>query len=373
MDKELFEYELPNRHNRCMMGCFLPRHNNKYYSNGKILYTYPILEKFGIIEYQNKRYEEMIMGAAKNIKEKMLYSKTKYEYYILDERREYYCGLVKVYPQNSVSWIKELDIYFCWLNDSHDFDCWVLGDVDDNGEIISKCHPIYKNIDINPLIIKDGVIERGSIVITTGDPDSFDFYGAISHELKHLYDINVKNINIYELNKDIILTDSEKERIGIQFETNYLYYSDEQAKEFISSLDYKELYCLLLDNMYVLNKSEISARLNQIYSNIMKKDKDYINRMKMKPLLYFKAIPEYRYYRYLYDFFERIKKYADRDVIEELNDNYGKTIQKLLMLRGRKRGTFEDYIVVMKSRMKYFFEKCDLILAYRYERLNQKK
>ncbi len=371
MDKELFEYELPNRHNRCMMGCFLPRHNNKYYSNGKILYTYPILEKFGIIEYQNKRYEEMIMGAAKTIKEKMQYSKTKYEYYISDERMEYYCGLVKVYPQNSVSWIKELDIYFCWLNDSHDFDCWVLGDVDDNGEIISKCHPIYKNININPLIIKDGVIERGSMILMIDNLENFDFYGAISHELKRLYDINIRYINMHELNKDVILAYKANVESGIRFETDYLRYSEEQAKQFITSLNAKELYCLLIDDMYVLNKSEVSARLNQIYSKL-----NMLKRTDMDIILsdihdYFMSIDVYRYYDYLYRFFLKIEKYANENVVEELNKEYGRSLGEILLMKNKI--SFKDYINTMKSRMEYFFNKCDSLFADRVERLNRKR
>ncbi len=370
MDKELFEYELPNRHNRCMMGCFLPRHNNKYYSNGKILYTYPILEKFGIIEYQDKRYEEMIKGAVKTIKWRMLNPKTAYEYYVPFDG-DFYCALEKVYPQNSVSWIKELDIYFCWLKNSYDFNCGVLGDMNNDGKIICECHPVYKNIDITPLIIKDGVIEKGSIVIMTGDAKNFDFYGAISHELKHLYDINIRNINMYELNKDIMLTQEIKQNSGIKFETNYLRYSEEQAKGFISSLDCKELYCLLLDNMYVLNKSEVSARLNQIYSKL-----NMLKRTDMDIILsdihdYFMSIDVYRYYDYLYRFFLKIENYAEEKVVNELNTKYGKSLAKIMSMKNKI--SFKDYINTMKSRMEYFFNKCDSLFADRVERLNRKR
>lgn len=368
MDKELFEYDMPIGF-RGTLGMLFPKHNNKTYHNKKELYTYPILEKFGIIEYQDKRYEEMIISAAKRVKERLKSNNTSYDYYVPFDG-DFYCAIEKVRPENSVSWIRELDIYFCKLNNKYEFDCGVLGDLNNNGEIICECHPIYKNNDIVPLVIKDGVIERGSIIIMTGDIDSFDFYGAISHELKHLYDINVRNINFYDLNRDIILADAEKNNNDVCFETNYLNYSDEQAKQFISSLNAKELYCLLIDNMYVLNKSEMSARLNQVYSRLYMQKKVDIMEILKYPHDYFMSISEYRYYNKLYIFFDAIEKYANKSEIEKMNNVYGNKIAEILSLDKNGKMTFSHYIYMMKTRMKSFFNKCDSILVDRANRFN---
>lgn len=85
----------------------------------------------------------MIQYASRIIKEKLKSNKTSYDYYVPFDG-DCYCALEKVYPQNSVSWIKELDIYFCKLNNKYNFNCGVLGDLNINGEIICTCHPIYK-------------------------------------------------------------------------------------------------------------------------------------------------------------------------------------------------------------------------------------
>ena len=333
-----------------------------------------ICEKYGILQYNDAMYDNIINRAAKQITFRLKDNTAKYKYHIIFSDLEYSCQRISInFDRGSLGWnprwIRHLDIYFTKFTKPDLYDCFVIGDAtwkDDKGNSIGiYCDVICGETKIEPLIIKEGVIERGSIFVASGD-ENFDYFGAIRHELKHLYDINIKYMSLYNLNKDILKANTVIHNLGITFNEDYLSYNTNELLDFVKRLNADTLCALLLDNVYLMNKSEISSRLTQIYSYIntltnknFKNKEDYLNNYYV-----------YSEYKNVNRLLETLKSALPIAQKTAFNNKYGNIMSEIILDKENKNTSVDDIIAYWETKLKYFFAKSHDMLYDKLIKLN---
>lgn len=207
----------------------------KRLQNGYRIYKFPLFEKYGIVQYNDSRYDKLIQDCVKKIEVFKQSNNCKYDYEVPNGNNGYTkCFKVSIKPYNSIIWLKELNIYY-GICDYDYFDCFLLDSVDitENDVLTKSDNFIYhNNMTITPFIEKDGIVEIASIVLLCSEHYKMDIFSAIRHELKHLYDSHINHIKIQNLSADIIFSELYMKRNKLRFDTDYFMYSDNNLKHF---------------------------------------------------------------------------------------------------------------------------------------------
>lgn len=144
---------------------------------------YMICEKYGILQYNDMVYDNIIKRVENQINRRLKDNNAKYKYHIIFSDFEYSCQKLSInFDGSSLGWsprwIRQLDIYFTKFAKPDLYYCFVIGDVtwkDEAGNPIGiYCDVMCGETKMEPLIIKDGVIEHGSIFVASGD-ENFDY------------------------------------------------------------------------------------------------------------------------------------------------------------------------------------------------------
>lgn len=306
--------------------------------------TYPLLEKYGIINLEEPKYlndikniTKEIVNVIKNGNKK--YKVTQLKYYEKSDPLRYKYIDIPFYNKCN---IKELHIL---LKDYSEFEAVVL---------FNK-----KNIDDNYFIYKNGKVEKCTLLVYVPFIRWADqrIDHIIEHELKHLYDLITEYHGNSELmNKDIIYSETDQE---------LLYNSNSLTLEDLISYNnlYKKYYYnsitnilpIMSDMLYYMNKSEISARLLQV------KYKENIQNIKRLYQEYYKFCNNILVYAS-----DNVKKYINNKFIinanyssiynisfKNSNDAYQSNVKKLMNF----------YI----KRISHFLKQCDKLLSYKTE------
>lgn len=175
-------------------------------------------------------------------------------------------------------------------------------------------------------------------------------------------------MSLYNLNKDILKANTVKRNLNITFNDDYLSYNDGELFNFIKTLNADSLCALLLDNVYLMNKSEISSRLTQIYS--------YINTLTNKN---FKNKEDYLNSYYVYSEYKNMNKLLDilktalsNSVKTEFNNKYGNMICEIVFDK-EKNTSIDNIITYWQSRLKHFFTKSHDMLYDKLVKINALK
>lgn len=226
-----------------------------------------ILETYGMIEYSNMQYSREIMKCAEQIEQDIKNNNLKYDSTLLGLNifRKYVINL-----SFCTKWIDHLNVYI-----STEYE-----NINDAGLISTKGTSEYviqeKDIDLYtfPYALKDGKIKFASIYINYVDinDSNFKLEAVIEHELKHIYDMYVIKCSEHKLNQDIV------------YSQKYNYYSHRNIINYVSNIQkFKELnikaddVCgYILNITYLLNVSEIQARIVNTKSQLFKLDIDEI-------------------------------------------------------------------------------------------------
>ncbi|MBO6271660.1 hypothetical protein J6O48_02635 [bacterium] len=142
---------------------------------------------------------------------------------------------------------------------------------------------------IEPFIINRDIVKHASIIITV--PNITKIYNVdelaaiLKHELSHIYDAYSSQLSLNEINTDLMELDSFlklpyklEQNIELLLNSNISIY---KKRNIIKTLDENILHNIFVENIYLLNKSELRARLQncryEIKKNIHILDSKIIN------------------------------------------------------------------------------------------------
>ena len=178
-------------------------------------------EKFGIYDYDNELLDSECSEISKNIVQKFVAD--------IPNRRKN-CRLITYFGNqaydidlycishymSSVKWLQCLDIYLTGeLED--DLSVMLVADntvysvsEDNDYELVklSRSFELFNNrgIEISPFVIKDGIVQRASIIVNI--PNIYkirtDISTIIRHEIGHIFDLYIKKGDNDALNNDLI-------------------------------------------------------------------------------------------------------------------------------------------------------------------------
>lgn len=302
-------------------------------------------------------------------------------------------------------WIGELDIYVSYDNDcSSENMAAVIAPTMvyitsyDNDEV--GCRKVVKlnyqsfKIDCkekrDDLFVRDDErLLKGSVVLcmSQGLYNKNELVYIMHHELRYLFDIFIGRTSQFEINKDVIYNDykqGDAERVNMNFLNMLFSYrvNDEMKIEIIRSLNKDKLECFFYDTAYILNLSEIRARLRNFEYEINCVDKGEFYRMledgdeKFADVVSYVSQYFYEYY-VLYKIFGWMKKCVCEKVKCEFSGSYIKNVCDVVTdeipcgLFGRMFGKygydsdcFDDFVETLMRRLQKEFLSNAVELSY---------
>ena len=155
----------------------------------------------------------------------------------------------------NISWVDKIHIY---VTTSFDDDSFTLCDNDN-----MKYYIIYDNKTLPPYELHGLHLKYMSIVFSSSldDVNAYKITNIILHEMKHGYDLIRKRFMANDLNRDIKYFYDTLPEEEMQYITKYYNYSEPRMHKFVISLNSEEIYALIRSMIYLLNTSEMSARL----------------------------------------------------------------------------------------------------------------
>lgn len=361
---------------------------NKLHRQNSIFYNKPILEMFGlgtykddnVIEAVDEIIDDIVPYINKSIKNALRYvienpnidktinnqmyinlfePDTKIEF----KENKIYTKKFETYIDND--WIEKLNVYVSFdfnatENDAIYNDYMTLSDssaeyVENNnntGYIINQVNFIIKDIN-KPRkhkieIIKNKQYEEASVLLIIRNAEliskqSSGFDYIIKHELEHLYyrlinDItNIKDnsdtIEQMFYNIDVNIEDIDKYNKMLSI-LNDIEIDDKKRIEIIKNMDYQSIQVYIMDILYLLNASELHARLMNFVQEIrtiekLQEYKEYINGPYSKTKYLYalcKISSIFNSYYMYYHNFELFIKYINDDVKCTFSENDIKSI-----------------------------------------------
>lgn len=308
---------------------------------------YPLLEKFGILNLDDKKYQDDIKDITRTFLDVVQNRINDYSNVYINWFGYPYDGIYKLIKFNNK----------CNIN---------------NVQLLIKHIPPGGN-EINALLSNQAAVDNGYFNIENNKIDtctilliynkqyiySTNYKSIIEHELKHAFDILTEYKGVTELmNKDIItketMFDAEIQKMidTKQLSNNQYTISLTELKKINNnyvqkySNDYKIMFPIMSDMLYYMNKSEVSARLVQL-----KVDNDIKNTTELY-LEYYKLCDNIINYatNHVKSFINEIMEIAEYDKIYNIQFNKGpvSNVNKL----------FKFY----KKRIKHFLKHCEQLL-----------
>lgn len=303
-----------------------------------------INEAFGIKEYENKQYDKEILDIASDI---LQLFKTPLQYNaVLVENDDEICKLFhKKYVIRSIKWLQTLHVYLTsYPILSYDPDIFMVADKSfgynkerNKIEEYKYSFQLFNNTKpVEPLIIRNNKIIKASIIISVPDRYNIGIISPIKsyifkadelsfilkHELSHLYDLLSNNITIKQLNTDLLeqesyLTlDETYEQIATTLLSNNDVNNKVKSKTIKEKITAQNLHNLFVENIYLLNKSEMRARLQNCRYEIKKNiDKVIYNHVKQNLLRQISR--QFETYYILYELFGLLIQYTPDNIKQE--------------------------------------------------------
>ena len=300
-------------------------------------------ETYGIKEYDNKEYDNEINSIANDILNH--FSNTLEYNAILLENDEEFCYLQQLnYKLKSIDWLELLHVYITTTPiNSYENDTMVITNQvyiynnQLNKSNIIPCNYNFQIINnnneiIEPFIINRDIVKHASIIITV--PNITKIYNVdelaaiLKHELSHIYDAYSSQLSLNEINTDLMELDSFlklpyklEQNIELLLNSNISIY---KKRNIIKTLDENILHNIFVENIYLLNKSELRARLQncryEIKKNIHILDSKIINIDLMQDRLRLIS-KQFNTYFTLYELFNLFIKYIPNNIKEKFTEN----------------------------------------------------
>lgn len=306
---------------------------------------YHVNEKYGLLNYSDY-VSDKIHKLSSDIDHFLLYVKNKtYDSSVSDIE----CPLKHFYISNmQLGWINELHVFVSDIDTTNGSDAFILND-----QYIAK----YGNKSYCCYQKNNNKIIYGSIVLFGYDPD-YSTESRILHELKHLFDTCLPNQNIYKINSDIetcskiLFSEDDYKLMQKVFSIRDI----KALKTFIKNISEENLFTIFSYNIYLLNKSELQARLEQVKEDV-RRIKD-IPKQLNKGLLH-----SYVYVQYLtiYKLYNNLVLYTDNKVKEKFvkSNEFNYIITQVYKDNKKlfKILSYNNYIKQFDSFIMYFAEE----------------
>lgn len=310
-------------------------------------------EKYGMKEYDNKKLENELY----NIASKITYSymniiknKLNYNYKLYENgkfKRKLY-GLS--FNIESVDWLDKLNIYFTLEqideknigNDTMTLSnsCGYMYNSETEKTELSKIkRQIFTNDNkmVNVYLVKDNTVNTASILFSfyKGLYNKDYLVSILEHEINHIFDMYIQNIDNTKLNQDQLLYDW---LTPISVETSELYrdlvsskltYNDKVNIIKNGQFTYDALSELFKGWIYLLNESELHARLYNFNFELIHTTTKYNCGAKVEQniIRYLHNIsPIFREYYDIYQILKIVKEYLP----DYMKEQFAKTDIKLV-------------------------------------------
>lgn len=226
-------------------------HNEPLYESTSMI---PLLEKYGIVEYDNKRLMNILTKVSNRIRNSAN-NAIKYDTTI--------SGIPSVMFKEikcevDLSWCRYINVYF---TDKMEEDAFLISD--NKYKIIKR-----SGTSFDPVRKTGNVYEWISVGLSINKYTNFgELPYVILHEINHAYELLVNDITTDEMNADILYFINN----GIdEFYNNLTMYSDDQMERCLVDLSSEDVYKIISEYGYLMNKSEIRSRLSQVYYDSLK-------------------------------------------------------------------------------------------------------
>ena len=329
---------------------------NKIMENVEKVIKQTINETFGVKEFGNEQYDKEIYKIADDILKNFEYP-IQYDSVLLENGNEI-CKLKQLkYKIKSIDWLYNLYVYitsFPILSYDNDVitienQTFVYEKINDEKVKIVPADFSFRIINndliVEPYIVKDNKIVQASILISVPNIGivknklyKHDELSAIlQHEFSHLYDYlatgktsKIVNTDLMEQGNYLSLSEEQNDLIKKLLGNNIRAIEKKQIiKEKINS---NVLHNLFVDNIYLLNKSEMRARLQncryEIKKNIDRCNSIVYNQDIQQNILRQISV-QFNTYYILYELFKLLIKYTPNEVKEEfveksIKEQFGK-------------------------------------------------
>lgn len=300
-------------------------------------------ETYGIKEFDNKEYDSEIMDISKDI---LNHFNDTLEYNsILLENDEELCYLQQLnYEIKTIDWLENLHVYLTNTpinsleNDSMVItnQVYIYRDQFTKSNIV-PCDYKFQIINndnelVEPFIINKNMVKHASILIIIPDISKIytldELCSILKHELSHVYDFYSTKLTPNETNTDFLeLHSFLKLPYILEKEIETLMKKEisiSQKRNIINNIDENMLHNIFVENIYLLNKSELRARLQncryEIQKNIHMLDSKIINKDLMQDRLRLIS-DQFNTYYSLYELFKLLVKYTPNDIKEKFTEN----------------------------------------------------
>ncbi len=273
------------------LGLISERFTPQKIKNTSLHNLYVLRESYGKIEFGNKEYENIIKEVSDEII-KDLKSGLDYDTRLDGELyfKRYYIDLSKC-----TKWINDITIYVSDIFENQNDSCIISRNkynsyvIDTNNINVYSC----------PFTIKDNKVSNVSIYINCVDlnDNNFDIYYVILHELKHIYDMYITKISEADLNSDILYSQRYDSVVNTNNKKLILNNIDSQKQFQMKHVLVGDVFKYLISNAYLLNKSEVQARIENTIGQFNKIE-DEIELHKRSDLCKYSEI--YNEYYWLY-------------------------------------------------------------------------
>jgi len=251
-------------------------------------------ETFGIKEYDNLIFTNELKNISNQLLNKIISNNITYDY-ALYENDIYLVNLERNrFLLSSIDWCNNVDIYLTETPlTNEDLDIFIIDDnytYNERNDKLILCHYTFKllkdnNKIVEPFIVKNNKLVRTSIIISYNKNIKLtvdELTSILKHEFSHIYDLLSNKLTIAELNSDLIdLNSNYGNDLNLSLNSfitlnNLLTENDENRKKELikNNINYQIIHLLFKDNIYLLNKSELKARLNNCRYDIQTKIKN---------------------------------------------------------------------------------------------------
>ena len=311
---------------------------NDIMSSISIIVKQKIDESFGIKEYDNIEFNKEIQ----NISAKIINTYNNGLQYnaILIENDNQICELQQLkFTLKSIEWLVNLHIYLtCSTILSNDNDVFLVDNqiymydtnARDNISTYNYEFQIFNgDTIIEPYITDNNKIIQASIIISIPNKNNIfnieELSSIIQHELSHIYDLFSQKKRTKHLNTDLLEVNSYLDiPENSWFIINKLLNNSTTIKVkkgiIKEKIDASTLNNIFVDNIYLLNKSEMRARLHncryEIKHNIYKIRNEIINKDLKQDLLR-KISAQFNTYYILHEIFKLFVKYIPDNIKED--------------------------------------------------------
>ena len=347
-------------------------------------------ETYGIQDFDNVEYTkelETISSDILNHFDNVIYDCTLYQ------NNKPIVLLQKLkYEIKSLDWLDKIDVYITnksIIENNNDVfllyhnNCYLFNE--------NKIIPIKYKLNIfnkneiitEPFIFYNNKIKQATLIISVPNKkllfNKSELTSILKHEISHIYDVYKQNISFNKLNNDLLELSSD------------IIYNDNKTNDIIDKLlneknnvntlkhlintevSYDVISNFIADNLYLLNKSELRARLNNCRYEIEQfiNNKNIILNIKNNDILQDKLrliSSTFNTYFILYEILKMFIKYLSNDIKQQFIDNDIKNVYDKL------RPNDYNYKKIFNKKLtnnynQYTLKSFDLFIQYHVDNI----